>query len=78
MSNKYISPNGAIYSPIRDDNGNILIEAEQVYLNQESSKQIDSLTPIKTTEELTKENEHLWETIEFILKNTGFIPSEVI
>lgn len=31
---------------------------------------------LKSNEELTKENEQLWETIEFLLKNTGFIPAE--
>lgn len=34
------------------------------------------IAPIKTNEELTEENNHLWQTVEFLLKNTGFIPGE--
>ena len=30
----------------------------------------------KTLDDLTKENEQLWETVQFLLKNNGFIPKE--
>lgn len=40
----------------------------------EEIQQSDKSLVIKTNEDLTKENEQIWETVEFLLKNTGFIP----
>lgn len=44
---------------------------------EEMTQQIDICTDKpKTNEELTKENEQLWETVQFLLKKTGMIGVE--
>ena len=52
--------------------------AEQVYQEWKNRKQIDICPEPKpkTLEELTKENEQLWETVQFLLKKTGMIGDE--
>ena len=54
------------------------VELTDKEVQELKNEQIDNLPKIKTNEELTKENEQLWETVEFLLKNTGFIPSEEV
>lgn len=63
----YISGNN-VYLP------NDLKTAEEVY--QDTQKQIDNCTgkQPKSNKELTKENDELWETVEFLLKQVDLIP----
>lgn len=58
----------------RFENG-ILFEFTQ---EEKEADKIDNLTQIKTAEELTKENEQIWQIVEFLLKNTGFITNEEV
>ena len=55
------------------------LTADEVYQDylKNKDKQIDICpTKEKTLEELTKENEQLWQTVEFLLKKTGMIGDE--
>lgn len=52
---------------------------EEVYQSWLDSQQIDICPDnIKNNEILTKENEQLWQTVEFLLKQVELIPKEVI
>lgn len=67
----------------RVNNGNVIETAEEYYERwiANKDKQIDTCstkTVEERLEEAEKENKQLWETVEFLLKNTGFIPGEEI
>lgn len=68
----YIADDKKIFSPTDTKT------AQEVYQEWLDNKQIDILPQTKTVEELTKENQQLWQTVEFLLKNTGFISSEEV
>lgn len=58
--------------------GGLWIEGatEEEITEWKQSQQIDNCSEepqIKTNEQLTKENEQLWETVQFLLKKTGMI-----
>ena len=66
------------HRPRFDEENQVWVEdmtEEEIKALEEDNK-IDILTPIKTTEELTKENEQLWDTVEYLLKQVDMIPEE--
>lgn len=67
----YISDDEQLFLPDGELTG------EEVYKKwlDDKDKQIDICPEPKpkTLEELTKENEQLWQTVEFLLKKTGMI-----
>lgn len=73
---KEIKTEHGIFTDLTDREGNVIKTAEEYYDLWLEQKQIDNLTHIKTAEELTNENKQLWQIVEFLLKNTGFIPKE--
>ena len=51
-------------------------ESEEMYQEWLKSKQIDICPPKSTEQKLEKENNQLWDTVNFLLKADGYIPSE--
>ena len=68
----YFEQDGKIFAATKD------MTAQQRYEQYLNDKQIDICPEpkSKTLEELTKENEQLWETVQFLLKKTGMIGDE--
>lgn len=46
------------------------------WVDEEPPKQIDICPPKSTEQKLEKENNQLWDTVNFLLKADGYIPSE--
>ena len=72
----YVDDNGNIFVPTYAKDNKLLKTGYEVYT--ETKKQIDICPEPKpkTLEELTKENEQLWETVQFLLQKTGMIGDE--
>lgn len=49
---------------------------EETEPKEEDNQQIDKTKISPTTDELKEENERLWETVEFLLKQVNMIPKE--
>lgn len=58
------------------DTGEVIMTAEEHYNYWLCQKQINNYTPTKTNQQLEEENKQLWDTVNFLLKDRGFIPME--
>lgn len=54
--------------------GEMVETTEEEKLKEFEDNKIDILIQTKTIEELTKENQQLWDTVEYLLKQTEMIP----
>lgn len=70
--------NGMIHTPSKERLYENKLITEKEYQEYLSNKIDTCLEEIKSNELLTKENEQLWETVEFLLKQVELIPKEVI
>lgn len=62
------------FTDLCDNEGNVVNTAEEVYeMYLKQLEKVNTTQEVKTLDELTKENEQLWDTINLLLKKTGMI-----